>query len=91
SLGVAGGDVVEVYNDYGSTYAMAYLVGDAKPNHTFMLFGYVNGVQGDVTTEWTDRNVVPYYKGTWASIRKVGSIEQYKKTVSMKRRSIDNV
>ncbi|MBU6290859.1 MAG: arsenate reductase (azurin) large subunit [Burkholderiales bacterium] len=91
SLGVSAGDVVEVYNDYGSTYAMAYLVKDAKPSHTFMLFGYVNGVQGDVTTEWTDRNVVPYYKGTWASIRKVGSIEQYKKTVSFKRRSIDNV
>ena len=91
SIGVTAGDVVEVFNDYGSTYAMAYLVKDAKPDQTFMLFGYVNGVQGDVTTEWTDRNVVPYYKGTWASIRKIGSIEQYKKTVSFKRRAIDNV
>ena len=91
SIGVAAGDVVEVFNDYGSTYAMAYPVKDAKPDQTFMLFGYVNGVQGDVTTEWTDRNVVPYYKGTWASIRKIGSIEQYKKTVSFKRRAIDNV
>jgi arsenite oxidase large subunit len=91
SIGVTAGDVVEVFNDYGSTYAMAYPVKDAKPDQTFMLFGYVNGVQGDVTTEWTDRNVVPYYKGTWASIRKIGSIEQYKKTVSFKRRAIDNV
>ena len=91
SIGVAAGDVVEVFNDYGSTYAMAYPVKDAKPDQTFMLFGYVNGVQGDVTTEWTDRNVVPYYKGTWASIRKIGTIEQYKKTVSFKRRAIDNV
>jgi arsenite oxidase large subunit len=90
ALGVAAGDVVEVFNDYGSTYAMAYPVKDMKASHTFMLFGYMNGVQGDVTTDWTDRNVVPYYKGTWGSIRRIGSIEQYKKTVSTKRRAFDN-
>jgi arsenite oxidase large subunit len=91
SLGVAAGDVVEVFNDFGSTYAMAYPVKDMKATHTFMLFGYVNGVQGDVTTDWVDRNVVPYYKGTWSSIKRVGSIEQYKTTVSFKRRAFDNV
>jgi arsenite oxidase large subunit len=91
ALGAAGGDVVEVWNDYGSTYAMAYPVADAKPSQTFMVFGYVKGIVGDVTTEWTDRNVVPYYKGTWASIRRVGSIEDYKRTVSTKRRAFDNV
>jgi len=85
-LGIESGDVVEVYNDYGSTFAMAYLEPDMKPGHTFMMFGYFNGNVGDVVTEWTDRNVVPYYKGTWANIRKVGSVEDYKKTVSFKRR-----
>jgi hypothetical protein len=35
-----------------------------------MQFGNDNGVQGDVTTNWTDRNIIPYYKGTWASIRR---------------------
>jgi arsenite oxidase large subunit len=89
SLGVASGDVIEVYNDYGSTYAMAYLVEDTKPNQVFMVFGYFNGVMGDVTTEWTDRNVVPYYKGTWANVKRVGSIDQYKTTVSFKRRHFD--
>ena len=39
------GDVVEVYNDYGSTYAMAYPEPDQKPSQTFMQFGYDNGVQ----------------------------------------------
>ena len=34
-----------------------------------MQFGYDNRVQDDVTTNWTDRNIIPYYKGTWASIR----------------------
>ena len=85
-LGASGGDIVEVFNDYGSTYAMVYPTASAKRNQTFMLFGYVNGIQGDVTTEWTDRNIVPYYKGTWASIRRVGTMEDYKRTVSFKNR-----
>ena len=65
---------------------MAYLVPEAKRGQTFMLFGYVNGIQGDVTTDWTDRNVMPYYKGTWASIKRVGGMEDYKRTVSFKSR-----
>lgn len=86
TLGVESGDVVEVFNDYGSTYAMAYLEPDMKSGHTFMQFGYYNGNAGDVVTEWTDQNVIPYYKGTWADIRKVSSMADYKKTVSFKRR-----
>ena len=65
---------------------MAYLEPDMKEGHTFMMFAYFNGNVGDVVTDWTDRNVVPYYKGTWADIRKVGSIADYEKTVSFKRR-----
>ncbi len=83
-LGVRGGDIVEVFNDYGSTFAMAYPTQTAKRGQTFMLFAYFNGIQGDVTTDWTDRNVVPYYKGTWADIRRVGTMEEYKRTVSFK-------
>ena len=59
---------------------------DAKRGQTFMLFGQVKGIAGDVTTEWTDRNIIPYYKGTWASIRRVGTMEDYKRTVSFKSR-----
>ena len=87
TVGAEAGDVVEVFNDYGSTFAMVYPKGDMKPNQTFMVFAYINGIQGDVTTEWTDRNIIPYYKGTWASIKKVGSIDDYKRTVSFKNRS----
>jgi arsenite oxidase large subunit len=85
-LGAKAGDIVEVFNDYGSTFAMAYPTPTAKRGHTFMLYGYMNGIQGDVTTEWTDRNIIPYYKGTWASIRRVGSMENYQRTVSFKNR-----
>ena len=85
-MGVSGGDVVEVFNDYGSTYAMAYPIKSIKPGHTFMLFGYIRGVHGDVVTPWVDRNVVPYYKGTWASVKRVGSVDDYKATISFKDR-----
>ncbi len=85
-LGLGAGDIVEVFNDFGSTFAMAYPVASAKRGQTFMVFGYVNGIQGDVTTDWTDRNIVPYYKGTWADIRRVGTMEDYKRTVSFKSR-----
>ena len=66
--------------------------GSAKPGQTFMLFGYIKGVHGDVTSPrgWTATSV-PYYKGTWASIRRVGTVDDYKRTVSTKRRSVDNV
>lgn len=85
-LGIGAGDIVEVFNDFGSTFAMAYPVASAKPSQTFMVYGYVNGIQGDVTTDWTDRNIIPYYKGTWANIRRVGSMEDYKRRVSFKDR-----
>jgi len=86
ALGIESGDVVEVYNDYGSTFAMAYLESDMRRGDTFMMFGYFNGNVGDMVTEWTDRNVVPYYKGVWANLRKVSSMEEYKRSVSFKRR-----
>jgi arsenite oxidase large subunit len=90
-LGVASGDVVEVWNEQGSTHALAYPVADAKPGQTFMVFAQPNGLVGDLTTAWTDRNLIPYYKGTWASVRRVASGAEYRRTMSMKRRSFDNV
>ena len=85
-LGIKAGDVIEVWNDFGSTYAMAYPMNSIKPGHTFMLFGYIKGVAGDVVTSWVDRNVVPYYKGTWASVQRVGSVEDWKQSISFKER-----
>jgi arsenite oxidase large subunit len=86
SLGIQSGDIVELHNDFGSAFAMAYLEPDIAKGQTFMMFGYDNGVVGDVVTDWTDRNLIPYYKGTWADIRKVGTMKDYKRTVSFKRR-----
>lgn len=86
ALGVESGDIVELYNDYGSSYAMAYPDASIKRGHTFMQFGWYNGVVGDVVTNWTDRNIIPYYKGTWADIRRIGGGEQYRKIASFKSR-----
>jgi len=84
-LGVANGDIVELYNDYGATYAMAYIAPEIKRNQVFMQFAHYNGIVGDVVTEAVDRNVLPNYKHTWANIRKAASGE-YKSTVSFKSR-----
>ena len=46
-----------------------------------------SGVAGDVTTPWVDRNVVPYYKGTWGSVKRVGSVDEWKTSVSFKERN----
>jgi arsenite oxidase large subunit len=86
ALKIQSGDVVEVHNDYGSSYALAYLEPDIKRNQTFMQFGHFNGVMGDLTTAWVDRNVVPYYKGTWADIRRIGTVDEFKETISFKSR-----
>ena len=85
-LGVESGDIVEVYNDFGSTFAMTYITPEIKRNQAFMEFGAVNGIQGDVTTDAVDRNVIPNYKQTWANIRRVGSNAEYKRKVSFKSR-----
>ena len=44
------GDLVEVYNDNGSTQAMVYPTPTAKRKQTFMLFANPNGVQGNVVS-----------------------------------------
>lgn len=85
-LGAKAGDVVEVWNDFGSTYAMAYPMKALKRGQTFMLFGYIKGVHGHVVTSWVDRNVIPYYKGTWGSIRRVGTMDDWKQNISLKDR-----
>ena len=90
TLGVEPGDIVELYNDYGSTYAMAYPEKSLKRGQTFMQFGGYNGIVGDEVTSWTDRNIIPYYKGTWADIRRVGGGEHFRMTVSFKSRRYES-
>jgi arsenite oxidase large subunit len=70
-LNVKAGDLVEVYNDNGSTQAVAYPTPTAKRKQTFMLFAYPTGVQGNVVSPGVNEFIIPNYKQTWGGIRKI--------------------
>jgi arsenite oxidase large subunit len=70
-IGVAEGDLVEVYNDAGATQAMVYPTPTARRGQTFMLFAYPAGVQGNVVNAGTNELIIPNYKQTWGNIRKI--------------------
>jgi arsenite oxidase large subunit len=83
-LGVKPGDLVEIYNDDGSTQAMAYPTPSAKKGHTFMLFAFPTGVQGNVVNGGTNELILPNYKQTWANIRKLADAPDAVKHLSFK-------
>jgi arsenite oxidase large subunit len=70
-LNVKAGDLVEVYNENGSTQAMVYPTPTAKRKQTFMLFANPNGVQGNVVSPSVNELIIPNYKQTWGAIRKL--------------------
>jgi arsenite oxidase large subunit len=70
-LNVKEGDLVEVYNDNGSTQAMVYPTATARRKQTFMLFAYPTGVEGNVVSPGVNEFIIPNYKQTWAAIRKI--------------------
>ncbi|KAF0134996.1 MAG: aoxB [Methylocystaceae bacterium] len=70
-LKLEAGDLVEVYNDNGSTQAIAYPTPTAKRRQTFMLFGYPSGVQGNVVSPGVNELLIPNFKQTWGAVRKI--------------------
>jgi arsenite oxidase large subunit len=83
-LGLKPGDLVEVYNDNGSTQAMVYPTPTAKPKQTFMLFAQATGVQGNVVSPGVNELIIPNYKQTWANIRKLADAPEGVKHLSFK-------
>lgn len=83
-LGVKEGDLVEIYNNTGSTQAMAYPTPTAKRGETFMLFGYPTGTQGNVVNAGTNELVIPNYKQTWGNIRKLADAPKAVQHISFK-------
>ncbi len=82
-LGIAPGDIVEVANDVGTVRAMAYPTDAVKRGHTFMLFGQPRGAAGDLVSDHIDpATTIPYYKGAWADIRRIGPAPDELKSVS---------
>ncbi|PSC05646.1 arsenate reductase (azurin) large subunit [Alsobacter soli] len=83
-LGLKPGDLVEVYNDNGSTQAMAYPTDRARRKQTFMLFGFPSGVQGNVVSAGVNEFIIPNYKQTWGNIRKLADAPEALRGYSFK-------
>ena len=81
---VNAGDLVEVYNDNGSTQAMVYPTTTARRKETFMLFANPNGVQGNVVSPGVNGLIIPNYKQTWAAIRKLSDAPENARRLSFK-------
>ncbi len=85
ALSVKAGDLVEIYNDDGSTQAMVYPTPTARKGETFMLFGYPTGVQGNVVNgEGVNELVIPNYKQTWGNIRRISDAPEGVKHLTFK-------
>lgn len=83
-LSLKQGDLVEIYNDNGSTQAAVYPTPTAKRKETFMLFAYPTGVQGNVVSAGVNEFIIPNYKQTWANIRKIADAPESVKHLSFK-------
>jgi arsenite oxidase large subunit len=83
-LGVKAGDLVEVYNNNGATQAMVYPTPTARRGETFMLFAYPSGVQGNVVSAGVNEFIIPNYKQTWGSIRKLADAPESTRHLSFK-------
>lgn len=83
-LGLQSGDLVEVFNDNGSTQAMVYPTPTAKRKQTFMLFAYPTGVMGNVVSPGVNEFVIPNYKQTWGNIRKIADAPEVTRHLTFK-------
>jgi arsenite oxidase large subunit len=83
-LKVGAGDLVEIYNDNGSTQAIVYPTPTAKRKETFMLFANPNGVMGNVVSPGVNEFIIPNYKQTWGAIRKIAEAPQAVKSITFK-------
>ena len=82
-LGIAAGDIVEIVNDVGRVEAMAYPTNAVKRGHTFLIFGQPRGAAGELVSDHVDpTTTIPYYKGAWADIRRIGRRPELSRTVS---------
>ncbi len=88
-FGIDPGDIVEVENDMGKVQAMAYPTEAVKPGHCFMVFGHPRGTVGQLVSDHVDpTTTIPWYKGVWADIKRIGPMPDVTHTVSFKPQNI---
>jgi arsenite oxidase large subunit len=78
------GDLVEIYNDNGSTQAIVWPTPTAKRNETFMLFAYPTGAVGNIVNKGVNELNIPNYKQVWGNIRKLADAPQAIRHLSFK-------
>jgi arsenite oxidase large subunit len=83
-LALKAGDLVEIYNDNGSTQAMVNPIETARRKQTFMLFAFPAGPQGNVVSKGVNEFVIPNYKQTWANIRKIADAPEATRGLTFK-------
>lgn len=82
-LGIANGDLVELFNPYGTVTAMVVIIDSNRPGHVFMLFEHPKGWLNSLTTNYVDpTTTIPYYKGTMAGIRRIGTFAELKERLT---------
>ncbi len=83
-LKLGPGDLVEVYNNSGSTQAMVWPTPSARRKETFMLFAFPSGAVGNVVDKGVNELIIPNYKQTWGNIRKLTDAPQVTRHLSFK-------
>jgi len=86
--GLKDGDIVELYNDYGSLRAITYITDSTRSGELFVAFGFPNSSLNNIVTDYVDPDTkIPYYKGTAASVRRIGQIDSITDSMSFKNRT----
>lgn len=86
-LDLENGDLVMLYNDYGSVRAVVNVTKSVRPKEIFMAFGFPNSPINNLVTEFVDPDTkIPFYKGTAANIRKIGRSETLINQMTFKER-----
>jgi len=84
---IKSGDLVMLYNDYGSVRAVAYISTSVRKGELFMAFGFPDSPVNNLVTDFVDpATKIPYYKGTAASIRRIERVEDIADSMSFKSR-----
>lgn len=84
-LGVKSGDMVDVFNEEGTSTALVYVNDATKPGLIFGIMYHAKGSLNPVISSYTDpKTTIPWYKGTKVGIRKyTGKPDDAIKTASL--------
>lgn len=85
-LGIAAGDIAEVYNEEGNGTFLVHVTDSVKPGLIFILQYHPRGTSNSLISGYTDpKTTIPWYKGTRVAVRKTaGTLQRLTATTSLK-------